>query len=335
MPFVTDFLMPFRYRTNPAQDAVTEPTRRWMLDRRLLDPGTLAEYEMARIPELMSGAYPAIDSAGLRLACDAMGVMFTLEDEDCGSNPRPTVEGVATRCTAMVALMHGEPADTGELADTGDPVVAAFGEIWQRLCAGMSEEWIARHRIHWREFLDNHHTWEITVVDQHGVPTYDDYLRDRGTSTGMRVLYDWSERLHRAELPPAVLDDSRLTRLGELVIHTIIGINDVHSFEREERRQEKVPNLLQVLMHHQHFTREQAITRARELVADAVGEYLDLESACLSYWWRVGLPAGQMTALEHYTASLRNWMQANYQWHLIVPRYGHVPPSAHRDRASH
>ncbi|WP_185921548.1 hypothetical protein [Streptomyces sp. WAC06614] len=331
MPFVTDFRMPFRYSTNPHQEEVTPLARQWMFARGLLDEGTVPEYEMARIPELMSGAYPAISHEDLSLSCDAMGVMFTLEDEDCGSNPRPTLDGVAARCKAMAALMHGE--ESGEETGGDDPVVTAFGQVWQRLCEGMPESWIDRHRTHWREFLDNHYDWEIVVVDRHGIPTYDDYLRDRGTATGMRVLYDWSERLHRTHLPAPVLQDPRLARLGELVIHTIIGINDVHSFERERRRGEKVPNLLSVLMHHEALTQDQAVARAQKLVADAVGEYLDLESAVLSSWWREGLSPERMTALEHYTTALRNWMRSNYQWHLFVPRYGHVPPDADRDRA--
>lgn len=251
MPFVTDFCMPFRYITNPRQDEVGSQSRQWMLAFDLVDPGHMFEYEIARIPELMSGAYPGIGATDLRLSCDAMGVMWCIEDADCGKHPRSTVEGITTRCKAMIAVMYD-----GE-TNTEDSVVRAFSDVWRRLCHGMSESWIERHRLNWDAFLENHYAWEPVVVKHHGMPAMSDFLRDRGTSTGMRVLYDWSERLSadRIEMPQQALEDPRLDTLGRLVIDTIIGINDTISLEREIRRDDNVPNLLKVLGHHEHLRR--------------------------------------------------------------------------------
>ncbi|MFE1788067.1 hypothetical protein ACFW7J_06660 [Streptomyces sp. NPDC059525] len=328
MPFVPDFTTPFRYRLNPHLADVTLRARRWMLESDLVDDAHVLEYEMARIPELMAAAYPSACADDLLLSCDLMGIMFAIEDEDCGSHPQHSVAGIATRCKAMVQVMDG--VDPG----TDDPVVLAFSDTWHRLCDGMSDTWVARHRSNWKDFLDNHYTWEPVVVAEHGMPELEDYLRDRAYACGMYVLYDWSERFSadRAEIPRPALEDPRLATLHRDCIHTIIAINDTHSLEREIRRDDPVPNLLKVLMHHEHLSVEQSVERAKKMLADAIEDYLEVEFDYLAHWWRSGLPPRQMGAVEQRLRDMRNWMSSNCRWHYIAPRYDHVARDPERDR---
>ncbi|WP_344871085.1 terpene synthase family protein [Allokutzneria multivorans] len=253
--------------------------------------------------------------------------MFTLEDEDCGSNPRHTVEGITARCNAMISLMHNEKPDTD------DPVVHAFNDVWHRLRDGMSDAWAARHRDNWTAFLTNHYAWEPVVVENHGMPSLTDYLRDRADSSGMYVLYDWSERLSpdRIEIPQQALDDPRLATLHRLCINTIIAINDPHSYERELRRNDPVPNLVKVLVQHENLTVDQAVEYARTMLSDAIEEYVEVEFDYLSHWWHAGLPPRQMTAVEQRLRDLRNWTSSNCRWHYITPRYDHVSLDPERD----
>ncbi|MEW2530525.1 hypothetical protein [Streptomyces sp. NPDC047071] len=328
MPFVPDFTTPFRYRLNPCLAEVIPRARRWMRASDLVDDAHMLEYEMARIPELMAAAYPRASADDLLLSCDLMGVMFTLEDEDCGSNPRHTVAGIAARCKAMIQVMDGAAPGTD------DPVVLAFEHAWLRLCEGMSDAWIARHRGNWKDFLDNHYAWEPVVVEERGMPTLEDYLGERAYSSGMYVLYDWSERFSadRAEIPQAALDDPRLATLHRDCIHTVIAINDPHSLEREMRRSDPVPNLVKVLMHHEHLTVEQSVERSKKMLADAIEEYLEVEFDYLAHWWRSDLSPRQMGAVEQRLRDLRNWTSSNCHWHYIVPRYDHVARDPERDR---
>ncbi|WP_409239787.1 terpene synthase family protein [Streptomyces sp. PA5.6] len=328
MPFVPDFTTPFRYRLNPHLAEVVPRARQWMRAFELVDDAHMVGYEMARIPELMAAAYPVASAEDLLLSCDAMGVMFAIEDEDSGSNPRHTVAGIAARCEGMVEVMGGAGPDTK------DPVVAAFRDVWSRLTTGMSDAWVARHRGNWTAFLDNHHTWEPVVVAQSGMPTLSNYLQGRAISSGMYVLYDWSERFSadRAELPQPALDDPRLAALHLAVIYTIIAINDPHSYERELSRNDPVPNLLKVLAQHENLNVEESVERARKMLADAIEEYLDVEFDYLAHWRRQDLPAGQMSAVEQRLRDLRNWMASNCRWHYLTPRYAHVPRDPDRDR---
>ncbi|MFD8141479.1 terpene synthase family protein [Streptomyces sp. NPDC059708] len=84
-------------------------------------------------------------------------------------------------------------------------------------------------------------------------------------------------------MPRPALDDPRLDVLYLAVIHTVIAVNDPHSYEREIRRGDPVSNLVKVLARHEGLSIGESVEWAKKMLADAIEKYLEVECDHLAH----------------------------------------------------
>ena len=319
MPAVDDFCLPFVAHVNPNADKIHASHLEWLTTNGILPKEAAARYEAWKLTEYTAVTYPWASADDLKTAADLYGWLSLFDDYLDGSKQRSLAE-TRTKCAAITAVIHGQ-APTADPA--ADPFVGSFADVWSRLSDGMSEYWLARHRRNWQAYL-NCYAWENTARATAYTPPLEEYLEHRRWSSVMDATFDLIERFNRSELPRCAAEDPRFETLHLLAVRIVLVVNDVFSAEKEEEDGDPYA-LLKVLGHHENLTYNESLTRAKQLLAQTVEKYLDVERDYLSSWWHHGLPRQEMTTLEALTTGMRVWFRGNIDWHLRTSRYGHNP----------
>lgn len=319
MPEVSDFCVPFRVRPTPWREEVSALHLKWMADFELVPEPAIPYYRMWNIIDLMGKAYPWASFDDLKTITDMMGWCGRFDDTFSSGDRRIELAEIIDQCNAVKAVVNGaDPARPDDL------YVRAFADYWPKLIEGMSEYWVTRFRKNWSCYLDSHHNWEHRIAQIEPAPTPAKHIQQRRWNLGVDFCYDLQERVNHVEVPQQPAQDPRLDKLRMMATNSIWVVNDTFSIERERARGEDLHNLYSMFEADPQRYGGDPVEAAKKFNEESITEFLEVERDYLSSWWRAGLSADNMTALEIFVDGLRNWMSSNLYWHLHTHRYSHL-----------
>ncbi|MBD0692943.1 terpene synthase family protein [Streptomyces sp. CBMA123] len=314
MPQDIEFTVPLAGRVSPELARARRRHLAWVRASGLVGSGeALRRYESSRVAD--SAAYGVPDATGtdLDLCFDLLGWFFLFNDQfDDQFDGRDGCTGDAIAvCQDLVDLLRWPKPRTTH----APPVVAAFADCWQRMSAGMSEEWRRRTVHDWVDYLAG---WPTKIAERaHGVlPAPSAHLRARRRTIGVRPLLALAERAGHFEVPLRAWCSSHLEAMRIAACDAIIAMNEIHSLEKDQAGGR--PNLVLSLMRHHGASRAEAVRQVCDTVDRSVGSFLDL---------RAGLPAlerelgGKMPELARYADAHAAWIRGYHDWGRAAPRY--------------
>ncbi|MGY2116729.1 polyprenyl synthetase family protein [Nocardia gipuzkoensis] len=204
---------------------------------------------------------PAADAAREQTAY-GMAVLVLAWD-DLFEDPQLTdPEAVTALRRGMVATLRQDP----EAPWRPGAIPTAWASLWPRLRAGRTTRWQER-------FLDGLEEWfEACEREAHHringyIPSTDDYLPLRMSTSGIDTALACMEMRQDRELPSELRDHPVIRRLEELAFWVTFVENDLVGLDQDEADQ--VPyNLVRVIRHETGCTRREAVEQVQRQVAE-------------------------------------------------------------------
>ncbi|MBC2878032.1 MULTISPECIES: terpene synthase family protein [Streptomyces] len=319
MPMV-DFDIPFPSRRSPHIADTHERARRWALDTGLLNLQHLPAYDAWQMALFCGLAWPDAPADDLYLAT-RLFIWWPLFDDQFDS---PLGEDPKRAATICLPYIHTVRTTDTRPRSTDDPLLAVYRGLWARITGPMSEQWRQRAADHWQGYF---HVYEYEAAirgSDHPLPGLDEYQRLRLHSTAVQPCFDLAERFRphlTAEVPDHLARHPHMHRLRELSTLVVGTVNDVISLDKEEKHTRERINLIPLLEHHQDMTRDEAVRHAQHQVQHWVHKYLTEEARLRAAAERVTPTPAEHDALDNFLTHTRDWMRANYEWHLVTGRY--------------
>lgn len=324
MPQKVDFRLPWKLRVNPHLSTAREKNLEWMQRFGLLGQSKEEEasYLGWRLAEVTAYFYPDASAEGLYLATDLMGWYFAPFDDQFDGPLGRDPDAVARVCGALVDALHA-PVES-----SAAPSVAAFRDIWQRSCAGMSPAWRARTAIDWTDYFAVHVVESQLRCGEISKGGIDAHMWRRRRSNGAFVVFDFAERVSGFEVTPVVLHHQVLSQMREIAADVVTLCQDTVSAEKEQRDGDRKNNILLLLEDDDGLSRSQAVTDVQQRTDALVQQFVSLERPATELT-RL-LPPDQREATYQYIRHLQDWMVGHDVWAQESSRYA-VAPGAERD----
>ncbi|KAG6899646.1 hypothetical protein C0993_008366 [Termitomyces sp. T159_Od127] len=250
-------------------------------------------------------AYPLEDKDVLRVACDFVNWMFLLDELSDFATPREAQKMGAIILDTVYNPDKTRPKDECVLGE-------ALRQVWKVISKLSSVA--ARGRL--IKSLEDC----ATAVVQQAQDRALDYIRDideylpvrretSGANLGFRIM-EFS-----LNLPDGFFEDPVIRKLNNTCIDLITLSNDLYSYNVEQARGDKGHNIVTILMQHEHFTLNEAITWLGTHASKLVHSFLN----DLSHVPHFG-PEYQAD-VERYLNGMGNWVRASDCWSFESGRY--------------
>ncbi|WP_439673476.1 terpene synthase family protein [Embleya sp. MST-111070] len=320
MPQDFDIDLPFPPHVGPDRDAARTRSLLWAQRHGLItnanDEHRFLEWDIAG---LMAHWLPAAQGAALDLAVDAVVVATILDDQFDGDRANQP-ERIAAGCADFLRLIRH-----GTTPTSPRPLVAAFADVWTRLCAQASTPWRERTSTHWQWYLNAYPAEGRNRARRH-VPTIDEHFALRRRSGFVHAMLDLSEKAYGFESSPRVRDIPEVGRMIDITADVVDTLNDVHSLEKEESRGD-VHNLVLVIENQMRLPRDRSLHRVREMIRAWCGEFLALEHRLPALAQAHHLSADESEQARRLCVCMRSAMSGYLEWSRCCRRYSHpVPP---------
>lgn len=317
MPQDVEFFMPYEEKVATGLSAALDRHLRWARDMGFLPSEAAADrYRFSQHAELGAWFCPEPGhNRDLDLQLDVNGWFFMVDDAfDVPAGK--TADGAVAVCQQLIELLSSpSPAVAGRATS---PLVTAFADIWRREREEMSEFWRQRASSTWTGYLAGNLAEEANRRVA-AVLTTAEYMRVRRQSIGVLPAYGVGETVGPSEVPPLAWYSNHLAAMRRLTIEHVIMVNDVHSLEKDEARQEK--NLVSLLVGQRGLSRDAAIRQVVRTADDHLRKFQELESGIPLVCDRLALTGAGRTAVHRHVMSMRDMVSGNYHWSRTCGRY--------------
>jgi avermitilol synthase len=314
MPQNVAFDLPFPLRVSPHREDARPRNLDWVRGHGLVGGERSVDwYSSWDMPRLAAYGFPDATGPGLDLCIDAMAFFFIFDDQfdgPLGCAP----DRVARVCQGLIDIVHGARPRHG-----GDPCSAAFADLWRRSIDGAPPGWAARVAHEWEYYFAAHAHEAINRV--RGTPgDVEQYLQVRRGVAATALPVSLGERAAGITVPPAAFHSPQLRIMREITIDITLVCNDVYSLEKEEARGD-MDNLVLVIEHTRHCTRDEAIAAAQQEVHQRCTRYQQLALQVPALGTHLALPAPQRADVDTYVDVMAAWISGYHVWETETLRY--------------
>jgi hypothetical protein len=233
---------------------------------------------------------------------------FAFDDARCDNGP---LSARPEKFLAMAGpLQRALEVPHAQLRNS-DPFAAALQDI------GRSFQKCATP-VQVRRFTEAHRAWLFGVAWQisnrvrNHMPSLDDYTAMRLNSAGGPPTLAMLEITNGMEVPAQEMDSPTVRALTEMPCLIAALDNDLHSYRKEVHQQQTDQNIINVLIHRNRCTVEQALTDAVAMRDRMMHLFLRLREQTF--------PRASQE-LRSYLTCLGHAIRGNTDWGLRVPRY--------------
>ncbi|WP_007516020.1 terpene synthase family protein [Pseudofrankia saprophytica] len=314
MPQDVAFDLPFPLRVHQDMEGARARNLAWVRRHGLVGGERSVDwYTSWDIPRLAAYGFPDATGPGLDLCTDAMAFFFVFDDQLDGPLGRAP-DRVARVCQGLIDIIHGTSPRHGD-----DPCSVAFADLWRRSTHGASPAWAARVASEWEYYFAAHA--HEALNRRRGVPAdMEQYLQVRRGIAGTTLPLSLGEHAAGLTLPPAVFHSPQLRIMREIAIDITLMCNDVYSLEKEEARGD-MDNLVLVLEHTRHYTRDEAVAAAQGEVHRRCTRFQELAHDVPAMCTHLALPATQRATVTTYVGVLTAWICGYHAWETETLRY--------------
>ncbi|WP_256107424.1 terpene synthase family protein [Streptomyces sp. ODS05-4] len=300
--------------------ALAEPLRpfveRW-ITRTGTQDAALAGWREARYERLIARMYPHADLPTLQAAGAAVLWLFLVDGQldpgNAGAHAR-YARLFAERTAALVSDRH-------DLPEPADPLLHCPWETAQDFSLRQWPLWRTRLLGHMAEFAESMHA-EVRERVADRVPTVEEYLKARWTTSGWPILVDFAELAARThggighrtgEVLRRSPDYVALLRAGGDVT---FGVNDILSLPKE-RQMGEYHNLVLLTRREHGLSLPAALARVEEWIGRRMQEYLDRRRVLLGTM----LPFTRRQDVEGCVAAVDALVRGTVDWSVETGRY--------------
>ncbi|HEY0611333.1 MAG TPA: hypothetical protein VGD35_16800 [Chitinophaga sp.] len=266
-------------------------------------------YRKAEFPRFVSRIYHKADYIELCLICDFCTWLFIVDDllEKIAGNKK---EHARVMKDLMCVLDGHEPPISGNYVK----LAAALKNIWDRLQELTLPSWQRRFSANMEDLFEATE-WEANNRATEYRLGIADYIKMRPYTSAMFPCIDLIELIGQSWLPEYVRRHDLLQKLVLTCIEAVCWVNDLVSFNKEQRINEP-HNLVLLLQVEQGFSPYDAIREVTEVCNETIRHFIFLERKVLS-------SMEPDENLYHFTQGLRSWIRGNLDWCLFdTERYG-------------
>nr|BFD89203.1 hypothetical protein KitaXyl93_05630 [Kitasatospora sp. Xyl93] len=314
MPQNIAFDLPFSLRVSPDMEAARSRNLAWVRDHGLVGgERSMDWYASWDMPRLAAYGFPDATGSGLSLCTDAMAFFFVFDDQFDG--PLGLAPDRAARvCQGLIDIVHGAAPRHGD-----GPCASAFADLWRRSTDGAPAGWAARVAYEWEYYFAAHA--HEAVNRRRGTPLdMEQYLQVRRGVAATALPVSLGERAAGITVPPAAFHSPQLRIMREIAIDITLMCNDVYSLEKEEARGD-MDNLVLVIEHAQHRTRDEALVAAQEEVHRRCTRFQQLAREVPAMCADLALPASQRAGVDAYVDVMTAWISGYHVWETETLRY--------------
>jgi germacradienol/geosmin synthase len=308
--------LPFSLRINPHHDVAEEASRSWFRSMGFDNlERVMHEYESNRSCDLVARAFPDAGQLELEHLTNLVFWMFLLDDGlDQGALSLSSDEG-RKRLERMFSLLSapaGEARPQTPLERSGVLMIAPMleamtGEGGRRLLEEirMLFSWVA-HEVQRRSCAE--------------LPDLLAYAHQRRFTSAARVVFRAGEYANHAEVP-AVFHQSRLFEtLQDSATDVITLVNDLISYEKEAEYGE-INNYVVVCQQLLGSSIDDAVAFLLALLDARLQCFQRERKRVAGFIEKHTFSNDERQAIRRYVQMLEDWMSANLDWSLRVPRY--------------
>lgn len=308
--------LPFPVDPSPDIAGIRQRTFDWFRSCGMFNSdAAVHKHLLADISDLGSRWHPTATNDNMDLAtCAIIWAAMTDDQIDGTLDKRPHL--VAQLVNDLNRVMY---PDVAPRYFQDAVLVSTFAKLWEWSVQGMSASWCARLRTAWEGF-NNAYIVE-TYNRYHGkMMTMEEYIPLRRHSGYMYVAVAYMEKTLGFEMPPELLAMPVLQEMIRMVCDTISIGNDIHSLEKEEGR-EDIHNIVMMLQHERHCTRQEAIAITCNMINDWIAHFLLLEKEIPVLCQSFQLSAEITSSVLAYTSGLGRLIGGYYVWARSSRRY--------------
>jgi len=306
-PFIN---LPFPARQHPESARIETSTRDWVIRFGLAD-GAAGKQGLvqSRFGEAAAYGYPDAPLPEAELAAGWFAWLFFIDDHH-----EEGAEGSAQKWTGVTEAVCGvleQGLPTGPLADT--PLIRALADLSPRFDARASPAWKERFTRHLMGIMTG--GLHDIQLRERGTPLpLAEYIPLRRDASAVLTCFDVIEICGQTELPDQVYHSAVFQEIVLAGADLFSWINDLYSLDKEIACG-IVSNLILVLQHERHLSREQAFIAARALISDRVNDLLAAEERLPELIDTLQLDTAIQAAVYRYVAGIRDCIAGSNQWH--------------------
>ncbi|KAK3331203.1 terpenoid synthase [Apodospora peruviana] len=296
---------PTKRYLDPRYPQVREASRQWFKSFDFLNAKSTKAFDRCDFAKLAMLSYRFSDLAQCQLGSDLMTLLYAF-DEYTDWEDEHSTRGIAD--LFMDGLRNPDkPRPEGECV-LGE-MARQFWSAGRKIATPMAE----------RHFIETMQQWVDNVVDEardhdHSqIRTIDEYWTIRRhtsaclpTLASLELEFDFPEDVYRHPL---------LERLRDLSMFSIVGGNDLYSYNVERAKGHELHNLLTLVMHEKNLNLQSAVDWIGEWHDEIVAEFMECKANLPS--WGVEID----TQVRRYVDGMMFWVRGADDWSFEGPRY--------------
>jgi germacradienol/geosmin synthase len=324
-----DFYMPFTARRNPSYDAARRHVLDWCRAIGMLDslpglPGTMiwTEDEFAGEDLASSAAHLQPDAPPEELNLATCWLAWgTYADDYVPLLYRPAGDMPGLKA-AIARLASFMPLDCQPVPDQPTtPLEAGLADLWIRTATPLERSVRDRLRASVEKMTDSW-VWELQNHIQHRLPDPVDYLEMRRDTFGADLTMDLLRLTRADELPPELLATGPMRELEYAAQDYASLLNDVISHQKEIQFEGELHNAVLVVGNFLGVDHHAAILVVCDLMNARLAEFEHIVAADLPVLADAfELDDAARQALDHWVASLEDWLAGMFVHHHLTARY--------------
>jgi hypothetical protein len=303
-------LCPFPAGISPFVDEVSAHNVYWVQKFDLAPSSTLFDaYRKAEFPKFVSRIYHHADYIELCLICDFCTWLFIVDDllESIAGNRKEHSRVMKD----LMCILDGHEAP---ISGNYVKLASALKDIWDRLGEITVPSWQRRFSANMEDLFEATE-WEVNNRAAEYRLGLADYIKMRPYTSAMFPCIDLIEIIKQSWLPEYLRRQDLLQKLVLTCIEAVCWVNDLVSFNKEQRINEP-HNLVLLLQVEQGFSPYDAIREVTEVCNETIRHFIFLERKLLT-------SMEPDENLYHFTQGLRSWIRGNLDWSLFdTERYG-------------
>jgi hypothetical protein len=255
---------PFVSAINPYATMAKKHTDQWVARFGLFAGKSFEKNRDDNYSGLAARFYPTAGYEQLCIAMDLYELLFALDDQLDNQLEKAALiqkeESLLYFMKEVTAITNGEKTYTEK---SGQPVLAALSDVWQRLKKISSETALSLFAKSLEELFAAA-LWEFRNANSGELPTLEQYLRLRQYLGAARVATDLIELVEQIHLPVPITQHASVQAITEACCNVICIANDLFSLSKELAHGDE-HNLVSVLKNERGITMDEAILQAVDI----------------------------------------------------------------------
>ncbi|RWS22136.1 Terpene synthase metal-binding domain protein-like protein [Leptotrombidium deliense] len=211
----------------------------------------------------------------------------------------------------------GENSDLISLMDSSSkyeqtPLLTSFADLWNQFKAVSNKIWQQRFAENYIWYLKSL-SWERNVTETQ-MPSLAEFVEMRQYTSGIDFCLNFAEIAYKMFIPDSILTSVVLQRFGFLCSIIVGLVNDVYSYEKEQRAKQ-LHNVVAILKHEYNIDDQEAIEKAVVLIND------EIEKILITLRLMPNFEGEMNESVKKYIEGGLSWITGNHDWGFASDRY--------------